>query len=152
MRASIFGVSQMNRHLSWAMLLCAILARDVAAQQTKPGRPDANKSLETVMLSANLTFSVINGVYLTQGSGSAWAAPLGMISGVGSLLYESGVNEGNGFVVATGFVSVAFGIVSLVKVESRGKAKPEAGLNFAPVTARDSDGRWYGGVAARLRF
>lgn len=144
----------MKQVIAMTVFLSAIVPATAAAQPYKPGRPNANKSLETVLLSTNLTFSVINGYVLTKGDGSAWAAPLGLISGVGSLLYESGVNEGSGFVVATGFVSVAFGIVSLVKVESGGKAKRGNGsrLILNPLSGRHEDGQWYAGVRAGLRF
>jgi hypothetical protein len=106
------------------------------------------------MLSANLALSAVNGYTLTRGSGSAWAAPLGMISGVASLLYESGVNEGNGFVVATGFVSVAFGIASLVKAEGKSKGRPaeEARWQIRPVSRPGAEGRWYAGLVAGVKF
>jgi len=111
-----------------------------------------NETAEAVLLATNVSFSVINAIALTQSKGSAWAAPLGMLTGLASILYEASVEEGNEFVVATGMVSVVFGGLSLFKWEDNKKKGNKLILSVTPHSGMGSGGVAYHGLRADLLF
>lgn len=111
-----------------------------------------NETAEAVLLATNVSFSLVNALALTQSKGSAWAAPLGMLTGLASILYEASVEEGNEFVVATGMVSVVFGGLSLFKWEDNKKKDNKLTLSVAPWSGRSPGGAAYHGLRADLFF
>ena len=111
-----------------------------------------NETAEAVLLATNLSFSLVNAFALTQSKGSAWAAPLGMLTGLASILYEASVEEGNEFVVATGMVSVVFGGLSLFKWEDNKKKGNKLILSVKPHSGWSAGGTAYHGLRADLIF
>jgi hypothetical protein len=148
-----------TKWLAAAFLLCLTWAGpDVALAQRVDTDGDGiakrapNETAEAVLLATNLSFSLVNAFTLTQGKGSAWAAPLGMLTGLASILYEASVEEGNEFVVATGMVSVVFGGLSLYRWEDNKKKGNNLMLTVTPHTGVGPGGATYHGLRADLFF